>query len=414
MAQASAVRLAVHSEFEPQRPPRGTWCSGHREQQGIEVAKTVHHSGDTVTDDAFTDGVCQVATYLQQGHLPSPWVHFDYSSWSEQAWSLLMQQSEELYTWHCCMYGEQSGWGSEEWTVFREAHPHEAQLLDTFQGAWQMQTPTRPLPDPGDPLVGGGIATAEWLEGMLAQLGLPPVSPTSPGHASAKLANVLDFNNNFACTQDSAVATACRDCVPVSWDAEAFDAASEDQDEATASASPSHPGLGASNTDALPQTGYQAPAGVVRSSTLPEHAGVAELRAMLLEERAKVLMLEVCFIPLRHSCVAKNDSCIAHHPPRPARHRLVGMQGQVAAARNETAEAAAHAAAVRHQHAHLQDQHHQLRRAMATLMVRHCPSFPCVWCGCTHCSTMACLLNAWRQACYVRDAKRHACGTASH
>jgi len=27
---------------------------------------------------------------------------------------------------------------------------------------------------------------------------------------------------------------------------------------------------------------------------------------------------------------------------------------------------------------------------------------------------MACLLNAWRQACYVRDAKRHACGTASH
>lgn len=114
------------------------------------------------------EGMCDVAILLQQGVLPSPWVLYDYLNWSPTAWSLLSHHSPELHAWHLCGYCYQASWGDEDWAAFREQDPHQAHLLDYYQAQWQTQPLALPLPREGEPLSGGGVATAEWLEGARA------------------------------------------------------------------------------------------------------------------------------------------------------------------------------------------------------------------------------------------------------
>eukprot|EP00892_Ulva_mutabilis_P010077 jgi/Ulvmu1/7441/UM036_0103.1 len=106
-----------------------------------------------------------------EGEVASPWVSFWYSDWPETAWTTQYENSPELYYFHFQAKAQAEGWQDAEWVQHREQCPDHYDHIEYFNLEWERRgTPTYPMPKEGQPLVGGGYVTAEWLSATQAAL----------------------------------------------------------------------------------------------------------------------------------------------------------------------------------------------------------------------------------------------------
>lgn len=106
----------------------------------------------------------QYAPAPADGEVPSPWVLYWYSDWPSTTWEALFAYSPELFYFHFQLKAQAESWGDAEWLAYREQCPDHCEHIEYFNVEWGNRgTPMYPMPQEGQPLVGGGYATSEWL-----------------------------------------------------------------------------------------------------------------------------------------------------------------------------------------------------------------------------------------------------------
>lgn len=84
---------------------------------------------------------------------------------------------QDLYFYHFQLSAQALNWTCEKWTRFRADHPDHVEMLEAYNEHWSHDgVPTLPLPEEGDELREGGVATAEWLADAKLALGLTPAN----------------------------------------------------------------------------------------------------------------------------------------------------------------------------------------------------------------------------------------------
>ena len=107
---------------------------------------------------------CVMAHKISGGRLPSPAAFHVYASWSMAAWQMLRSADEALYFWHILVRAADDHWCHRQWQQLRDNCPEDYALLQRYSDEWQTERVlTRPLPEIGEQLRQGGVATVEWL-----------------------------------------------------------------------------------------------------------------------------------------------------------------------------------------------------------------------------------------------------------
>lgn len=169
--QSAAVydEHAMHN-YENEHPAASTVDEGH---SGMEAA-----------------AVPQYAAAPAEGTIPSPWVSFWYSDWPDTLWAAVYEHSPELFYYHFQMKTQAEGWGDGEWEEYRQQCPEHCEHIEYFNVEWGVRgTPMSPMPGEGEPLIGGGIATAEWLAETIAAIEAAQEGGADDGAAAAEAAD---------------------------------------------------------------------------------------------------------------------------------------------------------------------------------------------------------------------------------
>lgn len=156
--------------------------------------------------------VPQYAAAPAEGTIPSPWVSFWYSDWPDTLWAAVFEHSPELFYYHFQMKTQAEGWGDTEWEEYRQQCPEHCEHIEYFNVEWGMRgTPMSPMPGQGEPLVGGGVATAEWLAETVAAIEAAQVDSAAAvdGTDSASAYAHEAYAGVGVAADDGAVASAC-------------------------------------------------------------------------------------------------------------------------------------------------------------------------------------------------------------
>lgn len=163
------------------------------EAAGVYDAYLAHehgHAAEAAAVEGYGTGDAadapQYAAAPPEGMMPSPWVSYWYSDWPSETWAAVFEHSPELFYYHFQMKTQAEGWGDVEWQEYREQNPEHCEHIEYFNVEWGMRgTPMWPMPQEGEPLIGGGLATAEWLGATQAAIaaaqadgdeGVPPTA----------------------------------------------------------------------------------------------------------------------------------------------------------------------------------------------------------------------------------------------